>query len=344
MWSKAKTQTQFIQGQTYTCQRTIDSLVIDGLANEISWQKAAWSNDFVDIEGAKMPNPYLKTQVKMLWDDDYFYFYAKLEEPHIWAVLKQRDTVIYWDNDFELFIDPTNDTHNYYELELNALNTVWDLMLTKPYRDGGRAITALDIAGLKTAVYVEGTLNNASDIDTYWSVEAAIPWKVLLETVPQKQRVIEGKEMRINYSRVQWKTNIIDGRYVKKKQPELNWVWSPQRAVAMHEPEFWGRLYFSPETVGTEKKVHFDIESEQVRQLIYTIHRKQRQSLKTTGQFINSKEELLEPRTLLNNTLIDWTLEADQYWYHVKLIDPFDPEISWHIDETGRVWNDETEK
>ncbi len=333
-------QTPFIKGQTYTCQRASDSLVIDGLPNETSWHRASWSNAFVDIEGDKKPNPYLKTQVKMLWDDNYFYFYAKLEEPHIWATLKQRDTVIYWDNDFELFIDPTNDTHNYYELELNALNTVWDLMLTKPYRDGGKALTALDLAGLKSTVHIEGTLNNASDTDQFWSVEAAIPWNVLLETVPKKQRTIEGKEMRINYSRVQWETDIIDGKYVKKKQRELNWVWSPQRVIAMHEPEFWGRVYFSPEIAGTEEKVNVRDDSEEVRQLLYSIHRKQRKSLKYTGQFLLSKDELLDPSTQLNDRLVEWILEADQYWYHVKLADPFEPTIFWHIDETGRVWKE----
>ena len=47
----------------------------------------------------------------------------------------QHDAVIFHNNDFEVFIDPDGDTHNYYELEINALNTVWDLFITKPYRE-----------------------------------------------------------------------------------------------------------------------------------------------------------------------------------------------------------------
>lgn len=31
------------------------------------------------------------------------------------------------DNDFEVFLDPDGDNHNYYEIEINAHNTVWDL-------------------------------------------------------------------------------------------------------------------------------------------------------------------------------------------------------------------------
>jgi len=76
----------------------------------------------------------------MLWDDTYFYVAAQLEEPDVWATLTQRDTVIFYDNDFEVFIDPDGDTHNYYELEVNAFGTLWDLMLLTPYRDGGPAI------------------------------------------------------------------------------------------------------------------------------------------------------------------------------------------------------------
>ena len=65
-----------------------------------------------------------------------------------------RDAVIYHDNDFEVFIDPDGDNHLYYELEINALGTEWDLLLVKPYRDGGPAVNAWDIQGLRTAVHV----------------------------------------------------------------------------------------------------------------------------------------------------------------------------------------------
>ena len=115
---------------------------------------------------------------------DYLYVGADLEEPDVWATLTTRDSVIYQENDFEIFIDPDGDTHEYYELEINALNTVWDLMLVQPYRDGGPAIDAWDIAGLKTAVHVRGTLNRPGDKDDGWSIEIAMPWKVLAEAAP----------------------------------------------------------------------------------------------------------------------------------------------------------------
>ncbi len=68
------------------------------------------------------------------------------------------------------------------ELEMNALNTVWDLFLVNPYRDGRPAnIHAWDIQGLKSAVLVNGTLNDPKDKDKGWFVELAFPWAVLQE-------------------------------------------------------------------------------------------------------------------------------------------------------------------
>src|SRR2546421_339538 len=77
---------------------------------------------------------------------------AELDEPHVCATLTEHASVIVHDNDFEVVLDPDGDNHLYAELELNAHNTAWDLLLTKPYKDGGKAVNAWEITGLKTAV------------------------------------------------------------------------------------------------------------------------------------------------------------------------------------------------
>jgi hypothetical protein len=241
----------------YVCHRTPETLEIDGALDEQEWSSAAWSEEFVDIEGIDRPAPRWRTRVKMLWDDEFFYIGAELEEPHVWATLSERDAVIYRDNDFEVFIDPDGDTHDYFELEINALGTVWDLFLDKPYRDGGKARTDWDIAGLRAAVSVGGTLNDPSDRDRAWTVELAIPWSGL--AVHRAPR--DGESWRVNFSRVQWKLEIVDGEYVKltdpatgQPLPEDNWVWSPQGAVNMHMPEMWGIVQFSDVPVGRRRR------------------------------------------------------------------------------------------
>ena len=230
--------------RSYICPPAAVAPVIDGRLDDPAWAAAPWTAAFVDIAGPSQAHPYHDTRVKMTWDNECFYIGARLEEPHVWATLTARDAVIYQDNDFEVFIDPDGDNHLYYELEINALGTEWDLLVVKPYRDGGPAINAWDIQGLRTAVSVEGTLNDPADLDQGWSVEMAIPWKVLAQAAGRPAPPRPGDVWRVNFSRVQWRTRIAGDVYVKEPGPEHNWVWSPQGLVAMHYPEMWGAVEF----------------------------------------------------------------------------------------------------
>jgi hypothetical protein len=144
----------------YVCHRAPSPVTIDGTLDDPAWQAAPWTDYFIDIEGDRRLKPRFRTRAKMLWDDKYFYFAASLEEPHVWGTLTKHDSVIFHDNDFEIFLDPDSDNHKYFEFEINALNTGWDLFLPKPYKDGGKADNGWEIPGLKTAVHVDGTLND----------------------------------------------------------------------------------------------------------------------------------------------------------------------------------------
>ncbi len=243
--------------RTYVCYRAPAPVVIDGNLDEDVWIKAPFTDNFVDIEGSLRPKPRFRTMVKMLWDDTYMYFGAYLEEPQIWGTLTKRDSIIFQDNDFEVFIDPDGDTHNYYELEMNALNTVWDLFLVKPYRDGGPAIHAWDIAGLVTAVRPSGTVNDPSDTDKAWMIEIAMPWEILKEAANPKSAPRPGDQWRVNFSRVEYRVTVKDGAVSKavdassgRPVPEDNWVWSPIGLVNIHYPEMWGYVQFSGKAAG----------------------------------------------------------------------------------------------
>ena len=278
--------------RVYEANFTDETLEIDGRADEEAWSKAPFSQAFIDIEGEASPR--YATRMKMLWGEHYLYFYAEMEEPQVWATLKQRDTVIFYNNDFEIFIDPDGDTHQYYEFEMNALNTVWDLLLVKPYRNGGSVLDHWDINGLLSAVHVEGTLNRPGDTDKGWSVEVAMPWDVLREAsgtpVPPG-----GTFWRINFSRVNWDHDLKEGRYSRKKDsqgqylPEYNWVWSPQQVVNMHEPERWGYVYFRP---GDSREDFTIPETEQIKWELYARYR---QLISGEGSLL---EQIRENRTI----------------------------------------------
>jgi hypothetical protein len=233
------------QPKQYECYRAPSTIKIDGHLDDAAWAKAPWTDFFVDIEGEDHPKPRFRTRAKMLWDDEYLYIAAELEEPDVWATLTAHDSVIFRDNDFEVFLNPTGDTLKYFEFEINALNTGWDLFLPKPYNKGGSADNSWEMPGYKSAVAIDGTLNDPRDRDKGWSVELALPWSAFVER-SGKGRPNLGDEWRINFSRVEWQVRIVDGKY--EKLPGLkedNWVWSPQGVVNMHVPEKWGVIRFS---------------------------------------------------------------------------------------------------
>src|SRR6266568_3862662 len=237
---------QPISPRGYVCRHTTAPINVDGLLDEAAWANAPWTAVFVDILGDARPKPGFRTRAKLLWDDDYLYIAAEIEEPHVWATLTNHDSVIFNDPDFEVFIDPRGETQPYYEVEMNALKTTWDLRLNKPYMDGGKPEDAWEIPGAKTAVHVNGTLNNPADTDQGWTVEIAFPWKALAEHARHDGAPNEGEQWRINFSRVEWQIAPTNGAYAKVlKTPEDNWVWSPQGVVDMHRPEMWGIVQFT---------------------------------------------------------------------------------------------------
>lgn len=283
----------------YICFRAPAPLTIDGNLGEPAWQKAPWTEEFVDIEGALKPKPRFRTRAKMLWDKDYFYFGAELEEPDIWATLTKRDSVIFYDNDFEVFIDPLGDAHLYYELEMNALGTEWDLLLVQPYRDGGPAVHSWDIQGLKTKVNLSGTINQPGDKDKGWSVEIAMPWEVLKEGVPEKKPPLAGDQWRVNFSRVEYRVEAKEGKYEKVKDsktgkplPEDNWVWAPQGLINIHYPEMWGYLQFSDRNAGEGREAFIVKAEEAAKWALRQVYYKEKTYFLNYGKYTDSLTDL----------------------------------------------------
>jgi len=272
----------------YVCLRTSQPIVVDGRLDDAAWRDAPWTDDFVDIEGDLKPKPTLRTRAKMLWDERYLYIAADFAEPNLWATMKEHDSVIFHENDFEFFIDPNGDNHEYYEFEMNALNTTWDLLLPKPYKDGGKAVNNWEIAGLKSAVHLDGTLNDPSDVDRGWSIELAVPWSALGELARKAAPPRDGDQWRVNFSRVEWTLQPRGRGYAKVQGvAEHNWVWSPQHVVDMHRPETWGYVQFA------EKRAAFVPDpSWPARVWLHRVYYAQREFRKTNNRWAEDLEEL----------------------------------------------------
>jgi hypothetical protein len=198
----------------YIARKISASITVNGNLNKEVWQNAGWSKRFVDMVTG---NPGMfNTQTAILWNDTHLYIAFRVEEPFLEARLTERDSIIFLESDIEVFIDGGD---CYYELEVNAANTVYEVFFIwkdsflknsrfdipqfdvhqpQAYTFGGDydrsgpsfwkgthprgirwAYTNYDLPGLQTAVTLDGTLNDNSDIDRGWSLEIAIPWSSL---------------------------------------------------------------------------------------------------------------------------------------------------------------------
>lgn len=325
--------------ESYICYKTYQQEIVDGDIYSPQWEKAEWTKLFVDIEGDKKPNPRYDTRVKMMWDDTYFYIAAELKEPHIWATLTERESVIFHDNDFEVFIDPDADTHNYMEYEVNAFGTEWDLMLLKPYRDGATVLNCWNINGIKTAIKIYGTINNPKDTDDKWCIEIAMPIASLTEAASARKPA-SGVQWKVNFSRVEWFTDIVDGKYAKVANPykdeqhkmsEDNWVWSSQGKISMHEPETWGIVQFSDKTVTDKGDTYIQDVNERIKWELRKLYFKQRAFRNATGYYSDDV-------SFLGNTgnTKDIKLYTTPGGYHI--IAPGADSSKIHIRDDGKTW------
>lgn len=265
--------------RSYVAYRTTSAPVIDGVLDEGDWQQARWTADFEDISGEGFPRPKYRTRAKMMWDDDYFYIGAELEEPYVRASLTEHDAIIYHDNDFEVFIDPDDDNECYYEIEVNALGTLFELMLNRPYRDGGNFYDQWDCPGLRHAVKINGTLNDSSDIDKSWTVEMAIPKRAVKTSFDPLLKA--GACWRVNFSRVEWLS-----------KPEENWVWTATGAVNMHMPERWGYVCFSPKAVGSGTDSVAYPHDMDVYKLMWAMYYAEKEALEKNGKYTTELSRL----------------------------------------------------
>ncbi len=333
----------FVTPKQYTAYFATQPPKIDGRIDEAAWNNAVWSQPFTDIEGDKRPGPTHPTQMKMTWNDSCLYIAARLKEPDVWAMLKNHDDIVFHDNDFEVFIDPRNTTHHYYEIEVNAINTIFDLLLPKPYRNGGSAVIDWDPKGLQSAIQVQGTLNDPSKADSGWTVEMAIPFRSL--DANRRNPGDRTQDLwRINFSRVEWDIETRDGRYNRVKdsasgrfKPEHNWVWSEQGVINMHFPERWGYLRFSTASAGKPGDQFVLPEAEEQKRYLWICYYRQKNYLATNKRYAATLEELgvRVPQVLIANRRHTVTMEATtrQFMVYIK----GDDAITWSINNDGLV-------
>ena len=113
----------------YVALRVDGPIRMTGRMDDPRWAAVPWTEDFVDIEGHRKPTPRFRTPAKICWDAEHLYVGALLETPHVWATLTEKNAILFNDPDFDLFLDPDGDHLIGYDLEINALGTIWEIHL-----------------------------------------------------------------------------------------------------------------------------------------------------------------------------------------------------------------------
>ena len=232
-------------GASYTVQRRIDTITIDGNLNEASWANAPTSSVLTLWDGS--PAASLETSARMLWDDDYLYIPFIAKDADIYATYSGRD-VRCWEQDcFEVFVTVLGTTTAYLEMDGSPKGAIWDGSFTNVFKGIGEAYT---VTNLQIAGRVNGTLNDSSDQDIGFTAEVRVPFENIYQGDPGGHPT-NGTQLRLNLYRINWNTPTIQGGR-GTAGTDTYYAWSPVSGTApsFHQPTKFGTVTFSTDSVG----------------------------------------------------------------------------------------------
>jgi hypothetical protein len=332
--------------KTYVIYKTNEPIIVDGIIDEEIWSSSEWTDDFIDLAGDLTINPEYQTRVKLLYDNHYLYVAGEMEESHIYGTMIERNSSLYLDNALEVFIDPDGDTHNYAEFQINALGTIWDLLLTKPYRDGGRGISQWNLLDYQSAVYLDGDINNPDSVDRKWTTEIALPLDAISEINSGDRTIESGVQWKVNFSRAQRRLDVADGSYELRINPDTDrpygpdfYVWSPQGVDNIHIPEMWGIMQFSEKIAGQGEDDFIWNRDEELKWALRQVYYNQHDYYSEHGSFTDRPELLNTGEIKVDDYNFDPTIMIAETMFEVST-PGFDGETTWYISEDGKVWNE----
>jgi len=227
-------------GASYTAQRRIDMIVVDGNLTEASWQNAEPTSVFTFWDGSVAPTS-LQTTAKMLWDDEYLYIAFSARDPDVYATYAARDSRLWEQDNFEAFVTVPGTT-GYVELEGSPRGTLWDGVFTNVFQGPGGNYT---MATVQVAGRVNGTLNNSSDQDVGFTGEMRLPFADIYQGTPGGHPV-NGTQLRLNLNRINWNTPATQGG-PGAAGSDTYYAWSPVpgTGISFHRPDKFGTVTFS---------------------------------------------------------------------------------------------------
>lgn len=164
--------------------------------------------------------PKQKTLVRTAWDEREWRVLFQVMDTHVWATYTERDSMIYEEEVVEVFLDPVGDFESYFEIEINPLNTILDLVLRRN-RSGYAKDFSWDCEDLRSVV---------KRTAAGWCAELSIPWSSLIAEPPR-----DGARWRGNFCRIDRPADT----------PRELTAWSTPGRANFHTPERFGWIEFS---------------------------------------------------------------------------------------------------
>lgn len=230
-WAFLSSMAFAVESNTLHLQQ--NTIVIDGKLND--WATIPYSSEFVKHDDNSKTSQI--TRAKVTWDDANIYLAFDVEDTEIIGKMQQQDSRFFETDDLiEFFIDPDGDGQNYLEIGINASGSVYDYVIKCPNSScGGWADNqAFDVQGIEIKTTIDGTLNNANDVDKGYIVECKIPFSAL---------TIENGNFKKPSNNTAWKVNLFRIDYSTKTPVEYQ-SWTPHNAFGFHQPAKFGVLHF----------------------------------------------------------------------------------------------------
>jgi hypothetical protein len=221
---------------------------IDGKLDDAAWVNAASTGPFVNVEtGAEDANSPVQGSAKLAWDELGMYLAFEVKDRDITGGFEKKPDQQLWTKDtVEVMIDPEGDGDNndYYEIQVNPQNLVFDSHFdsyNRPMQLPNGPFGHQDWqSGVKSAVTVNGTIDDPKDKDLGYVVELKIPWTTLrAKDKPDATPPKPGARWRINLYAMQnnggvaWSPILGQGNFHKASRfAYVTWLTEPAPAAA----------------------------------------------------------------------------------------------------------------
>ncbi|MGL4512024.1 MAG: carbohydrate-binding family 9-like protein [Lacipirellulaceae bacterium] len=161
--------------QVHEARRASTPPLIDGLLDDGAWQGADVVQPFYAYQSGGA-TAAAETSLRVLWDNNYLYVAMRAADVNIRSSCAStgacgNDAALFNGDVLELFVRESARSTRYHEFEWSPLGESFDARFETRFGSPGVRWQS----GMNASVSVQGTVDNASDTDVGWTVEARIP-------------------------------------------------------------------------------------------------------------------------------------------------------------------------